>query len=118
MMIKKKAKKVIPMLLKFEQDVETNIKKTIIYEDEIDGLPDYEPHSPTEDEEQEEGYNNYNKVQNKSKKRPPPSPKQIEKPKQPRKGITKSIKMQYFVFFVSCDLNVNFCRQDAKSYIK
>ena len=28
-------------------------RKKIIYEDEIDGLPDYEPHSPTEDEEQE-----------------------------------------------------------------
>ena len=40
------------MLLKFEEDVQTNRKK-IIYEDEIDGLPDYEPHSPTEDEEQE-----------------------------------------------------------------
>ena len=68
-------------------------RKKIIYEDEIDGLPDYEPHSPTEDEEQEEAYDNYNKVQNKSKKRPPPPPKQIEKPKQPRKDITKSIKM-------------------------
>ena len=33
-------------------------RKKIIYEDEIDGLPDYEPHSPTEDEEQEEEYNN------------------------------------------------------------
>ena len=68
-------------------------RKTIIYEDEIDSLPDYEPHSPTEYEEPEEAYNNYNKVPNKSKKRPPPPPKQIEKPKQPRKGITKSIKM-------------------------
>ena len=53
MMIKKKVKKVIPMLLKFEEDVQNKHRKKIIYEYEIDGLPDYEPHSPTEDEEQE-----------------------------------------------------------------
>ena len=64
-------------------------RKRIIYEDEIDGLPEYEPHSPTEDEEQEEEQDNH-KIQTKSKKRPP---KQIEKSKQLRKGITKSIKM-------------------------
>ena len=80
-----------------------NQKKRIIYEDEIDGLPEYEPHSPTEDEEQEEEQDNY-KIQTKSKKRPPA--KQIEKPKQLRKGITKSIKMLLFVFFISCNLNV------------
>ena len=45
-------------------------RKKIIYEDEIDGLPDYELHSPTEDEEQEKEYNN--KVQTKSKKGPLP----------------------------------------------
>ena len=45
-------------------------RKKIIYEDEIDGLPDYEPHSPTEDEEKEEEYDN--KVQTKSKKGPLP----------------------------------------------
>ena len=71
-------------------------RKKIIYEDEIDGLPDYEPHSPTEDEEQEEEYNN--KVQTKSKKRPLP-PKQIPKPKQLNKGITKLIKMYFFCIF-------------------
>ena len=64
-------------------------RKRIIYEDEIDGLPEYEPHSPTEDEEQEE---EQDKIQTKSKKRPL-LPKQIEKSKQLRKGITKSIKM-------------------------
>ena len=64
-------------------------RKRIIHEDEIDGLPEYEPHSPTEDEEQEEEQDNY-KIQTKSKKRPP---KQIKKSKQLRKGITKSIKM-------------------------
>ena len=60
-------------------------KKNVIYEDEIDGIPEYEPHSPTESEGQEEEQNY------KIKKRPPPS-KQIHKPNQV-KGITKSIKM-------------------------
>ena len=60
-------------------------KKNVIYEDEIDGIPEYEPHSPTESEGQEEEQNY------KIKKRLPPS-KQIHKPNQV-KGITKSIKM-------------------------
>ena len=64
-------------------------RKRIIYEDEIDGLPEYEPHSPTEDEEEIEEQNNY---KTKSKKRRL-LPKQIEKPKKPKNGITKSIKM-------------------------
>ena len=64
-------------------------RKRIIYEDEIDGLPEYEPHSPTEDEEEIEEQNNY---KTKSKKRQL-LPKQIEKPKQLKKGTTKSIKM-------------------------
>ena len=34
-------------------------KKRMIYEDEIDGLPEYEPHSRTEDEKQEEEQDNY-----------------------------------------------------------
>ena len=89
-------------------------RKRMISEDEIDGLPDYEPHSPTEDEEQEEEYDN--KVQAKSKTRPLP-PKHIEKPKQLKKGITKSIKMYFFVFF-NCNLVVSLNRQDAESYIK
>ena len=64
-------------------------RKRIIYEDEIDGLPEYEPHSPTEDEEEIEEQNNY---KTKSKKRQL-LPKQIEKPKKTKNGITKSIKM-------------------------
>ena len=64
-------------------------RKRVIYKDEIDGLREYELHSPTEDEEQEEEQDNY-KIQTKSKKEPP---KQIEKSKQLRKGITKLIKM-------------------------
>ena len=64
-------------------------RKRVIYKDEIDGLHEYELHSPTEDEEQEEEQDNY-KIQTKSKKEPP---KQIEKSKQLRKGITKLIKM-------------------------
>ena len=64
-------------------------RKRIIYEDEIDGLPEYEPHSPTEDEEEIEEQNNY---KTKSKKRQL-LPKQIEKQKKPKNGITKSIKM-------------------------
>ena len=64
-------------------------RKTIIYEVEIDGLPEYEPHSPTDDEGEIEEQNNY---KTKSKKRQP-LPKQINKPKQLKKVITKSIKM-------------------------
>ena len=89
-MIKKKVKKVILMLQKFEDEFQKKQKKRIIYEDEIDGLPNYESHSPTEDEQEEE-QNNY-QIQTKSRKRPPP-PKQIEKPKQLKRGITKSTKM-------------------------
>ena len=53
----------------------------MLCEDEIDGIP-YEPDSPTEDEKQEED-DIYE-----SKK-----PKQIEKPKIKKQGITNSIKM-------------------------
>ena len=88
-MIMKKMKRVTLMLQKFE-DVQKSQKKRIIYEHEIDGLPEYEPHSPTEDEKQQKEQDNY-KIQSKSKKRP--TPKQTENPKQLRKGITKSIKM-------------------------
>ena len=65
------------MLQKFEARRPNKQRKRIIHEDEIDGLPEYEPHSPTEDEEQEEEQDNY-EIQSKSKKR---SPKQIEKSK-------------------------------------
>ena len=56
------------MLQKFEARRPNKQRKRIIHEDEIDGLPEYEPHSPTEDEEQEEEQDNY-KIQTKSKKR-------------------------------------------------
>ena len=80
MTIIKIVKKAILMLQKFE-DAQKEEKK-VIYEDEIDGIPKYEPLSPTESGEQEEEQNY------KTKKRPPPS-KQIHKPTQIKKGITK-----------------------------
>ena len=61
--------------------------KRIIYKDEIDGLPEYEPDLQTEYKQEED--NNY-EIQNKYKGK---EPKQIEKPKKVKKGITKSIKM-------------------------
>ena len=61
--------------------------KRIIYKDEIDGLPEYEPDLQTEYKQEED--NNY-EIQNKYKGT---EPKQIEKPKKVKKGITKSIKM-------------------------
>ena len=63
------------------------LKKRIIYEDEIDGIPEYEPDLATEEEQEED--NNY-KIQNKYKAK---QPKQIEKAKKVNKCITKSIKM-------------------------
>ena len=86
MMNLKKAKKAILMLQKFE-DVPKNKKKRIIYKDEIDRIPEYEPDSPTVEEQEED--NNY-EIQNKYKGK---QLKQIEKPKKVKKGITKSIKM-------------------------
>ena len=62
-------------------------RKRITYKDEIDGLPEYEPDSPT-DKEYEES-NNY-EMQNKYKEK---QPKQIEKPKKVQNSITKSTKM-------------------------
>ena len=56
MMNLKKMKKVTLMLQKCE-DVLKNKKKRIIYEDEIDGIPEYEPDSSTEEEQEE--HNNY-----------------------------------------------------------
>ena len=61
--------------------------KRIIYKDEIDGLPEYEPDLQTEYKQEED--NDY-EIQNKYKGT---EPKQIEKPKKVKKGITKSIKM-------------------------
>ena len=86
MMNLKKMKKVTLMLQKCE-DVLKNKKKRIIYEDEIDGIPEYEPDSPTEEEQEED--NNY-EIQSKHRGK---QPNQIEKPKKVKKGITKSIKM-------------------------
>ena len=50
-------------------------KKRIIYEDEIDGIPEYEPDLPTEAEQEED--NNY-EIQSKHRGK---QPNQIEKPK-------------------------------------
>ena len=58
-------------------------RKIIIFEDEIDVLPEYEPDSPTDEEQ---GENNNYEMQNKYKEK---QPKQIEKPKKVKKGITK-----------------------------
>ena len=63
-------------------------RKRIIYEDKIDSLPEYETDSPTE-EEQEEQDQNY-EIQKKFKGK---HLKTVEKLKQIKKGITKSIKM-------------------------
>ena len=62
-------------------------KKRIIYKDEIDGIPEYEPDLPTEEEQEED--NNY-EIQSKHRGK---QPNQIEKPKKVKKGITKSIKI-------------------------
>ena len=55
-------------------------KKRSYYEDELDGLPDYEPEFPSEEEQDE------NEIEVKKQKIQP-------KPKKVKKGITKSIKM-------------------------
>ena len=78
----KKVKKVILMLQKFSGDQKGSKKE---YEDEIDGLPEYETNSPT-DKDQEEGDQ---EIQTKRKE----PKRQVEKPKKVKKGITKSIKM-------------------------
>ena len=67
-----KAKKVILMLQKLEGDLKN---KKIIYEDEIDGLPEYEPDWPTEEEQEED--ENY-EIQKRSKGK---QLKAVEKPK-------------------------------------
>ena len=60
-------------------------RKRIIYEDEIDGVPNYEPQSPREEEQEDN-----NEIQIKPKRK---QEKVIERPKKVKKGITKSIKM-------------------------
>ena len=76
--------KVILILQKYV-DVQKNKKKRIIYEDEIDGLPNYEPESPSEEEQED---NNEIQIKPKGKQA-----KVIERPKKVKKGITKSIKI-------------------------
>ena len=70
----------------YDESDESDSKRTIIYEDDIDGIP-YEPDSPTEEEDQKDDI--YEVQKNKSKEK---QPKQIN-PKKYKKGITKSIKM-------------------------
>ena len=74
MMNLKKVKKAILMLQKFE-DVPKNKNKRIICKDKIDGIPENESDSPTEEDQEED--NNY-KIQNKYKGK---QQKQMEKPK-------------------------------------
>ena len=78
-----KVKKEILMLQKFEDAQKKKQRKRIIFKDEIDVLPEYEPDSPTDEEQ---GENNNYEMQNKYKEK---QPKQIEKPKKVKKGITK-----------------------------
>ena len=54
-----KVKKKIHKNSKFE--VQNKEKKRIVYEDEIEGIPEYEPRSPSEDEEPKENYQNNRK---------------------------------------------------------
>ena len=58
-------------------------KKRIVYEDELDGIHEYEPQSPSEDEEPKENYRNNRKKHE----------KENIVTKKTKKGITKSIKM-------------------------
>ena len=81
---KKKVTKVILILQKYV-DVQKNKKERIIYEDEIDGLPNYEAESPSEEEQED---NNEIQIKPKGKQA-----KVIERPKKVKKGITKSIKI-------------------------
>ena len=62
-------------------------RKRIIYKDEIDGLPEYDPDSPTKEEQEED--NNY-EIQSKHRGK---QPNQTEKTKKVKKSIAKSIKM-------------------------
>ena len=68
------------MLQKYIDNQKKQKKKRSYYEDKLDGLPDYEPESPSEEEQDE------NEIEVKKQKIQP-------KPKKVKKGITKSIKM-------------------------
>ena len=69
-----KAKKVI-LVTEIRRRPKKQKKKRIIYEDEIDGLPEYEPDWPTEEEQEED--ENY-EIQKRSKGK---QLKAVEKPK-------------------------------------
>ena len=43
------------------EDVQNKKKKRIVYEDELGGIHEYEPQSPSEDEEPKENYQNNRK---------------------------------------------------------
>ena len=58
-------------------------KKTIVYEDELDRIREYEPQSPSEDKEPKENYRNNRKKHE----------KENNITKKTKIGITKSIKM-------------------------
>ena len=66
------------------EDVQNNNnKKRIVYENELDGIHEYEPQSPSEDEEPKENHRNNRKKHE----------KENIVTKKAKKGITKSIKM-------------------------
>ena len=67
-------KKVIPILQRYV-DVQKSKKKRLIYEDELDGVPDYEPESPSEEEQEDS-----NEIEVKRKRKL--EPKTYEKQKQ------------------------------------
>ena len=60
--------------------------KRIVYKDEIDGVPAYEPDSPTDEEQEENNYDIQSKYKGKQRK-------QIEKAKKVKRSNTKSLKM-------------------------
>ena len=52
-----KAKKAILIITEIRRQPKKQKRKRIIYEDEIDGFPEYEPDWPTEEEQEEEDQN-------------------------------------------------------------
>ena len=85
-------------------------RKRIIYEDEIDGLPEYEPDSPTE-EEQEKEDQNY-EIQKKSKGK---QLKTVEKPKKKLKRHYKINKNVIFLLVLLFVISLKFKMQKAIS---
>ena len=73
----------IPILQRYVDVKKKTKKKRIIYDDELDGIPDYEPESRSEEEQEEIEVKRKGRLQ----------PKTYEKSKKVKKGITKSIKM-------------------------